>query len=321
MKIGKVIVVVTLLAAAGGGGWWWWHRHQKRDDLPTYEPVTVQRGDVAVSIQATASITPENRVEIKPPVGGRMEEVLFEEGINVKKGQILAWMSTTDRAALIDAARARGPKELERWQEIYKATPVVAPLDGSIILRKVEPGQTVSSSEVVMVLSDHLIAEAQVDETDLAQIHLGQPVKVVLDAYPDRKLIGKVTHISYESKTVLNVTTYTIEINLEQIPEFVRSGMTAVANFHIAAHTNVLHLAFDAVRQEKNRSVVTLPAPEENAQPETREVKTGLNDGKRIEIVSGLEENETVLIVHAPVNVPGQTTNPFMPKFPPRRSR
>ena len=51
------------------------------------------------------------------------------------------------------------------------------------------------------------------------------------------------------------------------------------------------------------------------------EVKTGLNDGKRIEIVSGLEENETVLIVHAPVNVPGQTTNPFMPKFPARRSR
>ena len=72
MKIGKAIVVLTLVAASGGGGWWWWHRHQKRDDLPTYEPVTVQRGDVAVSIQATATITPENRVEIKPPVGGRM---------------------------------------------------------------------------------------------------------------------------------------------------------------------------------------------------------------------------------------------------------
>ena len=321
MKIGKVILVVALLAGAGGGGWWWWHHRQKRDDLPTYEPVTVQRGDVAVSIQATASITPENRVEIKPPVGGRMEEVLFEEGVNVKKGQILAWMSATDRAALIDAARARGLKEYERWQEFYKATPIVAPLDGSIILRKVEPGQTVSSSDAILVLSDHLIAEAQVDETDLAQIHMGQPVKVVLDAYPDRKLHGKVTHISYESKTVLNVTTYTIEITLEQVPEFVRSGMTAVANFHISEHTNVLWVAFDAVRQEKGRWLVTLPAPEEDAQPEIREVKTGLNDGKRVEIMSGLSENETVLIVHAPVNIPGQTTNPFMPKFPSRRSR
>ena len=321
MKIGKAIAVLALVAATGGGGWWWWHRHQKRDDLPTYEPVSVQRGEVAVSIQATASITPENRVEIKPPVGGRMEDVLFEEGINVKKGQILAWMSTTDRAALIDAARARGTNELERCQEIYKATPIVAPLDGSIILRKVEPGQTVSASDVVLVLSDHLIAEAQVDETALAQIHLGQTVKVVLDAYPDHKLEGTVTHISYESKTVLNVTTYTIEITLKDLPDFVRSGMTAAANFFVAAHTNVLWVAFDAVRQEKNHSVVTLPAPEEGASPESRTITTGLTDGKRIEVVTGLAENETVLIVHPPVNVPGQTTNPFMPKFPPRRPR
>lgn len=321
MKIGKTLVVLVLVGATGGGGWWWWHRHQKRDDLPTYEPVTVQRGDVAVSIQATANITPENRVEIKPPVGGRMEELLVVEGENVKEGQVIAWMSATDRAALIDAARARGPKELARWKEIYKATPIVAPLDGAIILRNAEPGQTVSSSDAVLVLSDHLIAEAQVDETDLAQIHMGQPVRVVLDAYPDRKLEGKVTHISYESKTVLNVTTYTVEITLQQVPEFVRSGMTAVANFHIAAHTNVLYLAFDAVKQERNRASVTLPAPEEGAQPETREVKTGLTDGKRVEIVNGLSEGETVLIVHAPVNVAGQTSNPFMPKYPARRTR
>lgn len=320
MKTGKIILVLIVLGAAGAGGWWWWKNHQNHADQPTYEPVTVQRGDVTVNIQATASITPENRVEIKPPVGGRMEEVLLEEGVNVKKGQILAWMSTTDRAALIDAARARGEKEYARWQEIYKATPILAPLDGSIILRKVEPGQTVSSSEAVLVLSDHLIAEAQVDETDLAQIHLGQAVKVILDAYPDRKLEGKVTHISYESKTVLNVTTYTIEITLKDIPEFVRSGMTSVANFFIAEHTNVLWLVSDAVRQEKNRSVVTIPAAEEDQPPETREVKTGLTDGRRIEIVSGVSENETVLIVRPPTNTPGQT-NPFLPKYPPRRSR
>jgi membrane fusion protein, macrolide-specific efflux system len=320
VKIGKLILVLAVVGAAGGGGWWWWRNHQKHDDQPTYEPVTVQRGTVTVNIQATASITPENRVEIKPPVGGRMEDVLIEEGVDVKKGQILAWMSTTDRAALIDAARARGPQEYARWQEIYKATPILAPLDGSIILRKVEPGQTVSSSEAVLVLSDHLIAEAQVDETDLAQIHLEQAVQVILDAYPDRKLAGKVTHISYESKTVLNVTTYTIEITLQEVPPFVRSGMTAAANFFVAEHTNTLFITCDAVRSENDRYQVTLPAPEEGLPPETREVKTGLNDGKRIEILSGVQENETVLIVHQPTTMPGQT-NPFLPKFPPRKKR
>lgn len=318
MKIGKVILVLIVVGAAGGGGWCWWNNRQKQKDQPTYEQVSVERGTVTVNIQATASITPENRVEIKPPVGGRMEEVLIEEGVDVKKGQILAWMSTTDRAALIDAARARGPQEYARWQEIYKATPILAPLDGSIILRKVEPGQTVSSSEAVLVLSDHLIAEAQVDETDLAQIHLEQPVTVILDAYPDRKLKGKVTHISYESKTVLNVTTYTIEITLVDIPPFVRSGMTAAANFFVAEHTNVLHVACDAVRSDGDHAVVLVPAAEEDKSPEPREVKTGLDDGKRIEITSGVNEKETVLIPRAPTTTTGQT-NPFMPKFPPRK--
>ncbi|MCX7010265.1 MAG: efflux RND transporter periplasmic adaptor subunit [Kiritimatiellaeota bacterium] len=318
MKIGKVILVLVVVGAAGGGGWWWWNNRQKQKDQPTYEQVTVQRGDVTVNIQATASITPENRVEIKPPVGGRMEEVLIEEGVDVKKGQILAWMSTTDRAALIDAARARGPQEYARWQEIYKATPILAPLDGSIILRKVEPGQTVSSADAVLVLSDHLIAEAQVDETDLAQIHLGQAVKVILDAYPDRKLEGKVTHISYESKTVLNVTTYTIEITLKEIPPFVRSGMTAAANFFVAERTNVLYVTCDALRCDGDRSIVLVPAAEEGQPPEPRTVKTGLEDGKRIELTSGVSEKETVLILHAPSTNNGQT-NPFMPKFPPRK--
>jgi macrolide-specific efflux system membrane fusion protein len=52
---------------------------------------------------------PQNRLEIKPPIAGRAEEVLVNEGELVKAGQIIAWMSSTDRAALLDAARAQGP--------------------------------------------------------------------------------------------------------------------------------------------------------------------------------------------------------------------
>jgi macrolide-specific efflux system membrane fusion protein len=319
VKIGKTIVVLALLGAVGGGGWWWWHRHQKRDDLPTYDPITVQRGDIVVNIQATASVTPENRVEIKPPVGGRMEELLVAEGDAVKEGQIIAWMSSTDRAALVDSARARGPQELARWREIYKATPIVAPLEGSIILRNVEPGQTVTMSDAVLVLSDHLIVEAQVDETDLAQIHLGQPVQINLDAYPDKTMEGTVSHIKYESKIFYNVTTYTVEIRFKQIPAFVRSGMTAITRFFIAAHTNTLFILNDAVRYEKGRMFVDVPSGgDEDQPPATREIKIGLNDGKRVEVVSGLVENETVLIRQAYDTATNQPSNPFMAKFPSR---
>ena len=316
MKKHKIIMGLVVLAVAGGG-YWYWRYARKNTDTPTYEPTTVQRGDIVVDIQATASVTPENRVQIKPPVGGRMEEVLVVEGDNVKEGQVMAWMSSTDRAALIDAARSHGPKELARWQEIYKATPIIAPLAGSIIARNVEPGQTVTMSDAVLVLSDHLIVEAQVDETDLAQIHLGQPVQILLDAYPEQKLEGTVSHISYESKIFYNVTTYTVEIRFKQIPTFVRSGMTAITRFFIAAHTNVLYVADEAVRYEKGRAVVDLPVAGDDAEkaPETREIKTGLNDGKHIEVVSGLKENDTVLIKEASTTATNTANNPFMPKF------
>jgi len=247
-----------------------------------------------------------------------MEEVLVVEGDNVKEGQVIAWMSSTDRAALIDAARGRGPQELARWKEIYKATPIIAPLAGSIIARNVEPGQTVTMSDAVLVLSDHLIVEAQVDETDLAQIHLGQPVQIVLDAYPEKMLEGNVSHISYESKIFYNVTTYTVEIRFNQIPVFVRSGMTAITRFFIAAHTNVLYVAAEAVRYEKGRAYVDLPAAgggDAEQAPETHAIKTGLSDGKHIEVLSGLQENETVLIKQVVTAATNAENNPFMPKF------
>ena len=81
----------------------------------SYEPTKVTRGGLQVSILATGAVSPENRLEIKPPIAGRVEQVLVEEGQMVKKGDILAWMSSTERAAVLDAARAQGEK---RNQEV-----------------------------------------------------------------------------------------------------------------------------------------------------------------------------------------------------------
>src|SRR6185369_15253119 len=101
-----------------------------------------------------------NRVEIKPPISGRIEQLLVEEGQKVQAGQILAWMSSTDRAAILDAARAQGPEVFAKWQDDYKPTPVVSPLSGVVILRNVVVGQTVDSSIVVYALADVLMAYA-----------------------------------------------------------------------------------------------------------------------------------------------------------------
>lgn len=84
---------------------------KKRSKLEiAYKDFVIENGNLEVTILATGTVQPENRLEIKPPVPGRIEEVLVKEGQVVKRGDVLAWMSSTERAALLDAARSQGPR-------------------------------------------------------------------------------------------------------------------------------------------------------------------------------------------------------------------
>ena len=198
-KIGLALVAVFILIKIFSSC-----SHGK-DLLQVVRTVKAYRGDLEVKVTATGTVKPYNRVEIKAPIPGRVEEVLVREGDWVKKGQVLAQMSSSERAALLDAARARGAETMKRWEEAYKMAPLLAPLDGTIIVRSVEPGQTVTTADPVVVLSDRLIVEALVDETDLSLIEIGQKTGIQLDAYPKETFWGKVDHLMYESKLMNNV--------------------------------------------------------------------------------------------------------------------
>jgi len=250
-------------------------------------------------------------------VAGRMEEVLVDEGDLVKKGKILAWMSSTERAALLDAARARGEGELKRWEEFYNATPVIAPIDGTIIARNVEPGQTFTNQEAVFVMSDRLTIKAQVDETDVAQVHLEQPATIILDAYPSESIAGRVEKIAFDAKTVNNVTTYTVDVLPDTVPDFMRSGMTASVDFSVQSRKDVLVLPSEALRTRDGKSYVLLPAEAPGAEPREQNVKLGISDGKTTEILEGLSEGATVLVSQLKSR-DSKATNPFSP-FPKKK--
>lgn len=256
------------------------------------ETVAVRRGDIFREVTANATITPENKLDIKPPIAGRAESVLVDIGQEVKRGQPLAMMSSSERAALLDAARARGPKEVAFWEDVYKAAPLVAPLDGVIISRTLVPGQVVTTTDVAFIMSDRLIAKASMDETDLAKVYMGQPATVTLDSYPDDKIAGDVSKIAYNSTTTNNVTTYPVDVTMKSIPDFARSGMTANVGFVLEGRTNVLVLPADAVAAD---GTVQLPPSEDGGTPVAKKLETGLSDGKNIEIKSGLSEGQRVM--------------------------
>lgn len=259
-----------------------------------FRRVAVERGDIEITILATGMVQPENRVEIKPPISGRVETVLVEEGAHVRKGQVLAWMSSTERAALLDAARAKGKEEVKQWEEMYRSTPILAPITGSIILRKVESGQSFTSQDAVLVMSDRLTVKANVDETDISQIKVGQKARIMLDAYQDKVFPAHISQIAHDASTVNNVTSYLVDVLPEEIPDFLRSGMTANVTFEIDSKTDVLLVPAEALKTEKGESSVKVGA--ENEEPAERKVKTGTTDGKNIEVVSGLTEGEIVLV-------------------------
>lgn len=278
-----------------------------------YREVPVTRGNLSITILATGTVEPENRLEIKPPVAGRVDEVLVKEGQDVKKGQVLAWMSSTERAALIDAARARGEAEVKRWEENYKPTPILAPINGTLILRNVESGQTFTNTDPVFVMSDRLTVTAQVDETDIAQVHLKQDAVVVLDAYSGNSFPARVNKIAFDAKTVNNVTTYDVDVLPVNTPAFMRSGMTANVTFLVSSRENVILVPNDALHVKDNQYAVLVKAAE-GEKPRELSVQVGLTDGKHTEITSGIDDGQVLLVagIRANKSTP-KSTNPFSP--------
>ena len=277
--------------------------------------ITPQYGSIHTFISTTATVQPQNRLEIKPPISGRIEKILVNEGESVKAGQILAWMSSTERAALLDAASAQGEEAQKYWQEAYKPTPLLAPIEGKVIVRAVEPGQTVTSAEAVIVLSDRLIVKAQVDETDIGKVTLGQSAIISLDAYPQKEVNGTVDHIAYESQIINNVTIYEVDILPEKVPAVFRSGMSANVDIIEKSRANILLIPLEAVMQEKDDRFVLISEGIDK-KPVKRKVTLGISDESNVEIIGGIDPKDTLLLVqqtYPPSKNSKSGSNPLIP--------
>ena len=309
----KFFIILLVLAIGAFVALKW--KSKQAGDQSDFHSTQVMRGNLEISVLATGIVQPENRLELKPPIVARVETIEVDEGQRVHKGQVLAWLSSSDRAALLDAARAKGPAELAHWEEFFKPTPLLAPLDGLIIVKSVVPGQVVAATDVVLVMSDHLIVNTQVDETDIGQVQLGQKVVITLDAYPKQEIPGKVTRVAFESRTVNNVTIYDVEVLPDQVPEFMRSGMTANVKFFVKTRDNVLVIPTEAIHQEKGRAFVKISNPKTSRPPLDQDIQLGLSDGKSTEVISGLSEGQTILIPNlAKIRAKGTGgSNPFSP--------
>ena len=258
-------------------------------------PVKVAKGRFIIKTQAVGTVEPENRVAIAPSVSGRVEEMLVKEGDLVKKGQVLAWISTTERAALLDSLNMQSSSEKEREliKEAYNMMPVIAPIDGMIIKRAVEPGQSVSPSKEVVVISDRLIIKTFVDEADIGSIKKRQTAEFYLDSFPKDKHLGKVLSIAHEATLKEGVTVYEVKILHKRNISALRSGMTADVLIVTDIKNSALYLPKKAITYRDGDAFVTLKSENEKKVIE-KKIDIGVTNEKRIEVTDGIIENDTV---------------------------
>lgn len=207
-----------------------------------------------------------------------------------------------------------------------KNSVIRSPVDGVVISRSVDVGQTVAASfqtPTLFTIAQDLTKmqiETSVDEADISQARLGQPVSFSVDAYPNRTFKGKVTQIRSAPITVQNVVTYVVVVQVDNHELKLKPGMTANVSIETGRRDEVLKIPSAALRfrpktavETKNRKAQAAGASQKGGAkgkpagqqvyllkegaPLAVPIKTGLTDTSSAELVEGeLTEGDEVIV-------------------------
>ena len=223
---------------------------------------------------------------------------------------------------------------------------ITSPIDGIVLSREVEEGQTVASAMttptlfyIAQDLTDMRVI-ADVDEADIGGVKEGQRVSFTVDAFPDDTFNGTVTQVRLEATTESNVVTYEVVIAAPNEDLKLLPGLTANVTIYTAERQGVLSLPTKALRFTPNQALMTPEQTIEDVQSESKvwkldgnvfralPVQTGLNGGTNVEITEGLNEGDKVIIsfeLGASQEVEDDQTssnnNPFMPGPPGQKKK
>lgn len=232
--------------------------------------------------------------------------------------------------AVAEANAAIAAAELKLQQSSLEKSTIYAPIDGMVLTRSVDPGQTVASSlqaPVLFVIAADLSKmelKAAVDEADIGGVKAGQKARFTVDAFPDRTFDAAIRDIAYASVTTENVVTYDARLDVDNAELLLRPGMTATVTIVTRETPDALTVPSAAFRYrppvesaDRAWSIERLFRPPMRRQRDNRvqrtdgtrplyvlrngaaelvNVKTGATDGDRTEILSGLAAGDQVIL-------------------------
>ncbi|MFN2239228.1 MAG: efflux RND transporter periplasmic adaptor subunit [Thermoanaerobaculia bacterium] len=303
-------------------------KNGEKEKVPV--PVSVMAsavGPISAYISSTANLVAENEVEVLSEAEGRVASLLVEEGVSVRKGEPLVQLVRGDAEMVAAKARVRASnarvaharasemftkglvsqgdyekaamerevadQELAEAQWRLSKTTVRAPFDGVITRRAVSPGKHVRPGEALFTVTDFdpLIARIYLAEKDVMGLREGQTVRLTMRAGEGTSFPARIRQIS----PVVDTATGTVKLTVEagEYPSNVRPGAFVSVDIVQQTRPSALVVPKEAVLRELQESHVFVAL---DGTAKKRTVTLGLEEGDRVEILTGLRAGESVIV-------------------------
>jgi HlyD family secretion protein len=271
-----LVIVYKVLASIFGWG------------APQYKTVALEEGPLAVTISASGTLNPVKSVQVGTQVSGMVQEIYVDFNDVVKKSQVIARIDPREWQARFEQAEANyilakrnhdnnkrlneknfiSAAALDQTLSAYKSanasltmakkalddTVIRSPVDGVVVKRSVERGQTVAASlqapELFIIAQDlaDMQVETAIDESDVGRIVEGMTATFTVDAFPGKVFQSKVKQVRKAPINVQNVITYTVLLSAQNTDLKLLPGMTANTSIITEQKEKVLRISNAALR-------------------------------------------------------------------------
>lgn len=299
--------------------------------------VRPHRGPITRSITLPGQIKPYQEATLFAKVSGYLKTITVDKGDEVKQGALLAEIEVPElladqmryraemKVAQMDYQRlnesqkkapdlvmpqtvddALGKLEvakanLQRTETLLNYARLTAPFSGIITRRMVDPGAFIpaassgnSSSAAVVTLSEFskIRLQVAVPEAEAAMVALGQPVKASVEGLPGKSLEGTISRFAYALEEATR--TMLAEVELPNPDLQLRPGMFATVKIGIDRKADALLIPAETVLTDKTGSSVFLPI---DGKAKKARIQTGFNDGANVEVASGLNADQPIIVL------------------------
>ena len=272
--------------------------------LTTAQAATASINGVSSIGSATFAYQAERTLTAQ--AAGTVTSINVQEGSDVAKDDIILGLSGDDLTESIQSASESlrsAEISMQNLQDTMNNYTITAPISGTIIEKDAKVGDAVKTGDTLCIVYDlsYLEMSINVDELQISSISVGQQVQITADAVPDKTYVGTVTRVSMKGKSDGGTTTYPVTIRIDDT-DGLRPGMNANAEIVVAEANNALVVPNAAVVRG-SYVLVTKDSPSAANTDTAMEapegfvyvpVKTGVSDDDYTQIVSGIQEGDTI---------------------------